>query len=53
MIGLGTLLSIVVFLLEGLFVIGVLGSVAVLAVTMVEDVRVILDKEDDAPVPVR
>jgi len=32
-------------LLEGLFVIGMLGSLAVLAVSLVEDVEVILDKD--------
>lgn len=35
-------------LLEGLFVIGMLGSLAVLAVSLVEDVEVILDKDEPA-----
>jgi hypothetical protein len=38
-------------LLETLFVIGVLGTVAVLVVATVEDVEVILDKDKDETVP--
>ena len=44
----GTLLTLSIRLLEFLFVIGILGSAAVIAVTTIEDVEVILDK-DEAP----
>ncbi len=43
--------AVFIKLLEILFVIGALGSLAVLAVSLVEDVEVILER--DEPVPVR
>jgi hypothetical protein len=46
------LVTLSIKLLEGLFVIGVLGSLAVLAVSLVEDVEVILERDEPAPTPV-
>lgn len=37
-------------LLEGLFLIGVLGALAVFAVSLVEDAKVILEKDEPAQV---
>jgi hypothetical protein len=45
------LVTFFIELLEALFVIGVLGTVCVLAVAMVEDVEVILDKDKDEATP--
>ncbi len=36
---------VLIKLLEGMFVIGMIGSLAVLAVSLVEDVEVILDRD--------
>ncbi len=41
--------TVFIKLLEALFVIGALGSLAVLAVSMVEDVEVILERDEPAP----
>ena len=39
------IVAVFIKLLEGLFVVGMLGSLAVLAVSLVEDVEVILDRD--------
>ncbi len=41
-----TVLSIFIRLLESMFVVGLLGSFLVIAVTTVEDVEVLVNKED-------
>jgi hypothetical protein len=40
-------ITFLIKLLEAMFVVGVLGSLAVIAVTTVEDIEVVLDKHDE------
>jgi hypothetical protein len=45
------LVVIVVRVLEGMFVVGAVGCIAVLALTAVEDVRTLLGRDDEATKP--
>ena len=44
-------LTIVIEFMESMFVIGAIGSFAVVIMTTIEDLEVILDKEDEERVP--
>ena len=42
-----TILVLAIRILEGMFVVGAVGCVAVLALTAIEDVRTLLGRDDD------
>jgi len=41
--------GVLIYALEGLFVVGLLGSLAVIGVTLLEDMEMLLHKENSGP----